>query len=255
MTASEVALITGASSGIGRAIALRAGRHGWAVGVNYRSHVEAAEEVVREVRAAGGEAMAIQADVTDGGQVAHMVDAVVDGFGAISVLVNNVGDVIRRVSFLETDEALWDAVMAFNLRSAFLCTRRVLPHMLEARRGSIVNVSSLAARTGGAGSGVIAYGAAKAGLEAMTVGLARDYAGAGVRVNAVQVGIVQTLLHARTEFDPAYGDAEGFIRRVAAAAPLKRAAVADEIAAAVMYLASDEASYVTGSVLTVAGGL
>ncbi len=248
-------LISGGTSGIGRATASAFAREGSRVAVTYARDEQAAEELVGEVRRAGGNLLAFRGDATQADAVRDTVAQVRSALGDIDVLVNNVGGVIKRVPFVDCDESLWDTVIAFNLKSAFLFTREVLPQMIARRYGRIVNVSAFAARNGGAGNGSIPYGAAKAGLEALTIGLARDYADTGVRINAVQLGLVDTPLHAHTDYDPTYGSALDFMNKVGRLTPMHRAAQPEEVATAIVYLASDQASYITGAILSVTGGL
>ncbi len=251
----RVALVTGGTSGIGRATALALAARGADVAVNYARDDASARAVTAEIERLGHRCLAVKADATSAVAVADAVATTEEGLGSIDILVNNVGGVIRRTPFAECDELLWDQVQALNLKSAFLFTRTVLPGLLARGFGAVVNVSAFAARNGGAGNGSIHYGVAKAGLEALTVGLARDYADSGVRFNAVQVGLVDTPLHAHTTLHPKYGSPETFMARVSAATPMHRPARPEEIADAIVYLASDQASYVTGAVLAVAGGL
>jgi len=249
------AMITGGTSGIGRACALQFARLGADVLVTYSRDDEAAAGLLTELNGFGHRARAVRGDATDARAVESAVQVGISEFGGLDVLVNNVGGVIKRVPFLECGEELWDQIQAFNLRSAYLATRFALPAMLEQKRGAIVNVSAFAARNGGAGNGSIPYGVAKAGLEAMTIGLARENADTGVRINAVQVGLVDTPLHEKTEYHPKYGTAADFRSKVALNTPMHRAARADEVADAIVYLASEAASYITGAVLAVTGGL
>lgn len=247
-------LITGGTSGIGRACAVLFARAGARVAVTYRSNPDAARELGAQLEGEGADFLAIRSDASQQGDVAQAVEAA-SVWGPVDVLVNNVGGVIRRSPGIELDPVLWREILALNLDSTYLFSRGVLPPMLERGSGAIVNISAFAARNGGAGNGSIAYGVAKAGIEAMTVGLARDLAGTGVRINAVQVGLVDTPLHLNTEFDATYGRKEDFFSRVSKATPMGRAANPEEIAECVVFLASDRSSYVTGAVLQATGGL
>jgi NAD(P)-dependent dehydrogenase (short-subunit alcohol dehydrogenase family) len=251
----SVALITGSTSGIGRAVALLAAARGWDVAVNYRRDAEGADAVRLRIEELGRRALPIQADVTKPEQVRRMMAHVSDQLGTINLMVANVGEVIRRVTFAETDEAHWDQVQEIVLRSAFLCCRYAIPGMIAAGGGVIVTISSLAATTSGANTGALAYGVAKAGLETLTQGLAQEYGRHNIRVNAVRPGAVATPIHTKTAFDPVFGTGATFAAAVGKNSPLGRPASADDVARAVMYLASDDASYVTGAVLPVTGGL
>jgi 3-oxoacyl-[acyl-carrier protein] reductase len=242
--ADRVALVTGASSGIGRAIALHLADQGARVAVNHKDAPEAAEAVVAEIRRLGGEAAAIAADVTDRDAVQALVAGAERELGPVDVLVNNVGGLIERRPFAQLDDALWDRIQDLNLKSAYMCAQAVLPGMLARKHGQIVNISSIAAETG-APDGSIPYAAAKAGLNALTVGLARELAPHGIRVNAVSPGLIATPFHA--------GNERGFSQRIAAI-PLGRIGEPEEVARVVGYLLSDAAAFITGQVWTVAGG-
>lgn len=242
--ADRVALVTGASSGIGKAIALHLADLGARVVVNHKESPEAAEAVAAEARRHGGEAIAIAADVTRRDEVVAMVDRAVDAFGPIDVLINNVGGLIERRPFIEVDDDLWDRIQDLNLKSAFICTQAVLPGMIGRARGQIVNISSIAAETGAPG-GSIAYAAAKGALNTLTIGLARELAPHGIRVNAVAPGLIDTPFHGANE--------RSFSQRIAAI-PLGRIGEPEEVARAVGFLVSERAGYITGQVWTVAGG-
>jgi NAD(P)-dependent dehydrogenase (short-subunit alcohol dehydrogenase family) len=240
-----VVVITGAGRGIGAATALAAARAGYAVGVNYLGDAAAAAGVVERIAAAGGRAVAVQADIAEPAAVARLFDAVEDALGPVTALVNNAGTTGRITRFVELDLATLRRVIDVNLVGCMLCSQEALRRWRAG--GAIVNVSSIAAATGSPGE-YVHYAATKAAVEAFTRGLAREVAGEGVRVNAVSPGTVQTGIHA------AGGDPER-PARVAARIPLGRVGAPEEIAAAVLWLLSEAASYTTGSVLTVAGGL
>jgi 3-oxoacyl-[acyl-carrier protein] reductase len=244
--ADRVALVTGASSGIGKAIALHLADLGARIVVNYKdaSEAEAAEALAAEARRHGGEAIAVEADVTLRPAVLALVARAEAALGPIDVLVNNVGGLIERRDFTDFDDDLWDRILDLNLKSAFICSQAVLHGMIARQRGQIVNVSSIAAETGAPG-GSIPYAAAKGALNTMTVGLARELAKHGIRVNAVSPGLIATPFHA--------GNERTFSQRIATI-PLGRIGEPEEVARIVGFLVGDRASYITGQVWTVAGG-
>jgi 3-oxoacyl-[acyl-carrier protein] reductase len=243
----QVALITGASSGIGRATAEAMAREGARVGVNYCKNQAGAEQTAESIRKAGGEALVVRADVTRAAEVLAMVEAVRKEWGRIDILVNNAGDLIARHSLTDMTEEYWDQIMALNLKSVFLCVRAVWQEMAERKTGCIINVSSIAGRNGG-GPGAAAYAAAKGGLLTYTKGLAKELAPHGVRVNGIAPGVIATPYHER------YSPGEAF-QRFIAAIPLGRAGTSEEIADAIVFLASPAARYLTGETVEVNGGM
>jgi NAD(P)-dependent dehydrogenase (short-subunit alcohol dehydrogenase family) len=246
----EVVVITGAARGIGAATALAVAHRGDAVAVNYREDGAAADAVVQRIRAAGGRALALQADVADPGDVARLFDQAAAALGPITALVNNAGTTGRITRFEALDLATLRRVVEVNLVGCMLCSQEAVRRLSTARGGpggAIVNLSSVAAVTGSPGE-YVHYAATKAAVEAFTRGLAREVAAEGIRVNAVAPGTVQTGIHA------AGGDPER-PARVASWIPLGRVGQPEEIAAAILWLLSPAAAYATGSVLTVAGGL
>jgi 3-oxoacyl-[acyl-carrier protein] reductase len=243
----QVALITGASSGIGRATAEAMAREGARVGVNYCKNQAGAEKTAESIRKAGGEALVVHADVTRAAEVQALVDAVRKEWGRIDILVNNAGDLLARRSLPDMTEEYWDQIMALNLKSVFLCVRAVWQEMAERKTGCIINVSSIAGRNGG-GPGAAAYAAAKGGLLTYTKGLAKELAPHGVRVNGIAPGVIATPYHER------YSPGEAF-QRFIAAIPLGRAGTSEEIADVIVFLASPAARYITGETVEVNGGM
>ncbi len=240
----RVALVTGASRGIGRAIALELAQRGAAVVVNYHSHAEAAEEVVRLITAAGGTAQAMQADVSDYAQAERLVKDTLTAFGQLDILVNNAGTTRDMVIMMMPEED-WDLVIRTNLKSAYNCSKAAVKAMMRRRYGRIINISSVAGIAGNAGQ--TNYSASKAGLIGFTKALAREVAPRGITVNAVAPGYIPTDL---TDNIP-----EDLKQASLSLIPLGRWGTPEEVAYAVAFLASDEAAYITGHVLSVDGGM
>jgi 3-oxoacyl-[acyl-carrier protein] reductase len=234
------ALVTGASRGIGAAIARRLAAEGWPVGVNYRADAEGAQRVVAEIEAAGGRAVALRADVARPEAADELFAALERRFGTVLVLVNNAGVRADALS-PQIDDDAWQQVLETNLSAAFRLTRRALRGMIRARYGRVVNVASIVGQR--ANPGQANYAASKAGLIAFTRTVAAEVARRSVTVNAVAPGLVETEMTA--------GVGDGLL----AAVPARRPGTPEEVAACVGFLASDEASYVTGTTLTVDGGL
>jgi NAD(P)-dependent dehydrogenase (short-subunit alcohol dehydrogenase family) len=243
-----VMLVTGGSRGIGAAVAALAARNGFDVAVNYREDERAASAIVEGVRSTGVRALAIKADVAVEADVVRMFEAV-DTFGPLKALVNNAGVTGGFARVADLKGPALERMLAVNVTGAILCAReavRRLSTVWGGDGGSIVNVSSLAAKLGGAGEWVH-YAASKGAIQTFTVGLAREVAGEGVRVNAVAAGIVDTEMHL------AAGDPHR-AKRTGATVPIGRAATAHEIAEAIVWLTSPAASYVTGTILEAGGG-
>jgi 3-oxoacyl-[acyl-carrier protein] reductase len=242
----QVALITGASSGIGRATAEAMALAGAKVGLNYCKNRAGAEETVEAIREAGGDAFAIRADVTRASDVQSMVKAMRDRWGRIDILVNNAGDLLARRTLAEMTEEYWDEVMALNLKSAFLCVKAVWEEMAKRKSGCIINTSSIAGRNGG-GPGAAAYAAAKGGLLTYTKSLAKELAPFGIRVNGIAPGVIATPYHER------YSPPELF-KKYIESIPLGRAGTAAEVAEVIVFLASPAASFMTGETVEANGG-
>jgi NAD(P)-dependent dehydrogenase (short-subunit alcohol dehydrogenase family) len=243
----KVALVTGASSGIGRATAVALAERGASVAVNFHRNESGAEETRAAVVNAGGRATVIQADVTRASDVRALVARTIEEFGALDILVNNAGSLVERLKILELTEERWDEVIDLNLKSAFLCSQAVAASMIERKTGAIVNVSSIAGRNGGA-LGSIHYSTAKGGLITMTKGFAKELAPYGVRVNAVSPGVIDTPYHERFSTPEAMKAYVGGI-------PLGRVGTPEEVASVIAFLASDAASYLSGETIEINGGM
>jgi NAD(P)-dependent dehydrogenase (short-subunit alcohol dehydrogenase family) len=246
---SKVLLITGGSRGIGAATALLAARQGWAVAVNYASHSLAADEVVRSIRAEGGKAMAVQADVSNEAQVLAMFQKIDAKLGPLSGLVNNAGVVDVSARLDEMDMARWRRMFDINVMGTLVCTREAVRRMSTRHGGSggsIVNLSSAAARLGSPGQ-YVDYAAAKGAVDAFTVGMAREVAAEGIRVNAVRPGLINTDIHAS-------GGLPNRVKDLQHQVPMQRGGRAEEVAQAIVWLLSDAASYTTMSLMDVSGG-
>ncbi len=249
MNDAPVLLVTGGSRGIGAATALRAAAAGWDVAVNYARDAAAAEQVAAQVRAAGRRAFTVAADVADEAAVLAMFARVDAEWGRLDGLVNNAGvvDVAQRVD--EMSAARLQRMFGINVLGTIYCAREAVRRMSRrhgGRGGAIVNLSSAAARIGSPGQ-YVDYAAAKGAVDTFTLGLAREVAAEGVRVNAVRPGIIETEIHAS-------GGQPDRARQLAPQVPMQRAGSADEVAAAICWLLSEEASYTTGAVLDVTGG-
>jgi 3-oxoacyl-[acyl-carrier protein] reductase len=244
MTDARVALITGASRGIGRAASLRLARAGLTVAIGYRSDPDSAEEVVQKIASDDGHALAVGIDVTDEDSVAQAFDRIEAELGSVVVLVNNAGFTKDGLAVRYAAET-WNTTLAINLNGAFFCARRALPRMLKARWGRVVNVASAAAIRGNAGQ--TAYSASKAGLLGFTKSLAREVGSRGITVNVICPGFVETRMTERTT-----GEVK---ERYMEMTPAGRAGTPEEIAAVIAFLAGADASYVNGAVIPVDGGL
>jgi NAD(P)-dependent dehydrogenase (short-subunit alcohol dehydrogenase family) len=242
-------LITGASRGIGAACARLAAGRGWQVCINYRSDIDAAGAVVRAIEEAGGSAFAVQADVSREDEVLRLFAEVDARGGRLGALVNNAGILARQTRVEAMDADRINRILATNVTGSFLCAREAVLRMSSRRGGSggaIVNVSSRAGVLGAAGE-YVDYAASKAALDALTIGLAKEVAGEGIRVNGVRPGLIDTEMHAS-------GGEPGRIERLKSSVPMGRGGEAIEVARAVLWLLSDEASYTTGAFIDVSGG-
>ncbi len=245
---NRVVLITGASTGIGRAAALAFAAEGAKIAANYRGNRTDCESLVAEIKKNGGDAIAVQADASKAGDVKALVDRVAQAFGGrLDVLFNNAGRWMDRIATTDCSEELWDDIFATNVKSVFLCTKAVIPIMEKQHAGVIINTGSVAGHTGG-GGGTLAYAASKAAVHTITRSLAREMARHGIRVCGVAPGIVDTPLLRRHEKPE-------MMEKLKSLTPLNRLADPKEVAAAVLFLASDEASYITGEIIEVNGGL
>ena len=240
----KVAIVTGASRGIGRATALALAAEGARVVVNYNARADAAEQVVAEIAAAGGQATARQADVGDFAQAEALVKSTIQSEGDLHILVNNAG-ITRDGLILTMSEADWDDVLRTNLKSTFACSKAAVRHMIRRRYGRIVNITSVAGQIGNPGQ--TNYSASKAGQIGFTRSLAREVASRNITVNAVAAGFIETEIWSRVPPE-AQQALLGMI-------PLGRKGTVDDVARAVVFLASDDAAYITGHVLSVDGGM
>ena len=246
---TQIVLITGGSRGIGAATALLAAQHGYAVAVNYTTNAGAADDVVRQIVSGGGMALAVQADVAKETEVAAMFETIDAKLGRITALVNNAGvvDQLSRVDAMSAERL--QRMFAVNVFGPFLCAKEAVKRMSNrygGTGGAIVNVSSAASRLGSPGQ-YVDYASAKGAIDTFTIGLAKEVASEGIRVNAVRPGIIETDIHAS-------GGLPNRARDLGPQAPLQRAGTASEVAQAIVWLLSDQASYSTGALLDVSGG-
>ncbi|MBT1120912.1 SDR family oxidoreductase [Stutzerimonas nitrititolerans] len=245
----KVMLITGASRGIGAATARLAAAEGYALCLNFHHRADAAQQLLEELKSTGTQAIAVAADVADETQVARLFATIDEQFGRLDVLVNNAGMLERQMRLEEMDAARLMRVFAVNVTGSFLCAREAVKRMSTrhgGKGGSIVNVSSIAAKLG-APNEYIDYAAAKGAIDSMTLGLAKEVAAEGIRVNAVRPGVIRTEIHAS-------GGEPGRVERVKASVPMGRGGEAEEVAEAILWLAGEKASYTSGALLDVSGG-
>ncbi|MCD2340053.1 SDR family oxidoreductase [Ideonella azotifigens] len=244
-----VLLVTGGGRGIGAAVALAAAAAGHAVAVNYHRDEDSAQKVVERIAAAGGKAIALQADVSQEEQVLRMFAAVDETLGRLNGLVNNAGMLAPQMRVEHMTAARLQQVLATNVIGSFLCAREAVRRMARSHGGAggaIVNLSSMAAKLGAPGE-YVDYAASKGAVEALTIGLAKEIAAEGIRVNGVRPGLIHTDIHAS-------GGEPGRVQRLEASVPMGRGGQPEEVAAAVLWLLSDAASYCTGTFIDVSGG-
>lgn len=243
----KVVIITGSSSGIGKAAAIEFARAGAKVVVHYNSNKTGADEVVNAISQEGGQAIMIGGDLTIEENVNKLVEETVSKFGAIDILVNNAGTLVERKNVSDMSRELWDRVMAVNMTSTFLCTHTAIPHLKKQQGGRIINISSVAARNGG-GLGAAHYSAAKAAAIAFTKNLAKEMAPFNILVNSVAPGVITTPYH--DQYSP-----DEMRKKFAANTPLRREGTPEEVAYGILFLASDQASFITGETLEINGGI
>ena len=244
-----IMLITGGSRGIGAATALGAAKRGYRVALSYLGNVAAANEIVQKIQQTGGEAIAIQADVGIEADVLRLFKTVDEKMGTLHVLINNAGMLEKQMRLDQMDVGRWQRVLNANVMGSFLCAREAVLRMSSkhgGKGGVIVNISSAASRLGSPNE-FIDYAAAKGAVDSMTIGLAKEVATEGIRVNAVRPGLIYTDIHISAG-EP------GRVDRAKAGVPMQRGGSAEEVAETILWLASDESSYVTGTLLDVTGG-
>lgn len=244
--AGRKALVTGASTGICRAIAVALARAGCDVAVGYRASRQEAEEVAGLIRAAGRNTVVLEGDVALEEQAKAVVEGAASALGGLDILVNNAGSLIQRTPLTEADTQVWRRVMGTNLDSVYYCTRYAVPYLRQSAAGRVINMGSVAGHTGG-GPGAWHYAAAKGGVHTLTMGFARELAPYGITVNAVAPGVIDTPFHQRFS-------SEERMKQMLSEVPLGRIGTPEDVAPLVVFLASDQASYITGQVIAVNGG-
>jgi 3-oxoacyl-[acyl-carrier protein] reductase len=244
MLEGKIALVTGGSRGIGRAIALLLAERGAKVALNYNRNLEEANAVAAAIESKGGQALVVQGDVSIAAEAAALVEQTIKAYGRIDILVNNAG-ITRDTLMMRMSETDWDAVLDTNLKGAYLCAKAVLRPMLKSKGGRIINISSVSGQAGSGGQAN--YSAAKAGLIGFTKALAREVGSRGITVNAVAPGFIETDMTNALSAD--------FKQKIQDQIPLERFGKPEDVAEAVAFLASDAANYITGQVLAVNGGM
>jgi len=247
--AQKIMLITGASRGIGSATAILAAQRGYMVCINYLKNTDVANALVKKITSSGGNAIAIQADVSNESEVVTLFKKIDSEFGAIHALINNAGVLDKQMRVVDMNAARIERMFKSNVLSCFLCAREAIKRMSTENNGaggSIVNVSSRAAILGAANE-YVDYAASKGAVDTLTIGLSREVANQGIRVNAVRPGLIETEMHAS-------GGEPGRVKRLAYTLPMQRGGQPEEVAAAILWLLSEEASYVTGAFIDVSGG-
>lgn len=240
------ALVTGGSTGIGRAAAIALAKAGAEVALTYRSREDEAVSAVAEIESAGGQARAFGADLANAHEAKNLVEHVTSEFGGLDILVNNAGSLVQRAAIEEIDHELWHRIMGVNLHSAFYCTQTALPYLKKSNNGRIINLGSIAGHTGG-GGGSVPYATSKGAIHTFTRGLARELAPTGITVNAISPGVIDTPFH--EQFTPPERYQE-----LAREVPLGRAGTPEETAVAIVFLVSPQARYITGEIIEVNGG-
>ena len=242
----RIAIVTGASTGIGRWAAIALAECGASVAINYNQNLEGAEETRRIIESQSGRAIIVGADVSTKSGATALVETTRAQLGPIDILVNNAGDLIQRCPLLDFSEELWDRVMTLNFKSVLLCSQAVMREMMERGRGAIINVGSIAGHHGG-GPGAAVYAAAKAGVMCLTKGMAKELAPYGVRVNGVAPGVIMTPFHERVSTPE-------MLAQFTAGIPLGRLGTSEEVGRVIAFLASDAASYLNGEMIEINGG-
>lgn len=243
----EVAWVTGSSKGIGRAASIKFAERGCNLVVHYNSSESEAREVAEQVEALGGDALLLRGDVSEAEDVGRMVGEIEEYYGRLDILVNNAGSMIERANLSEMSEDVWDRIMVTNLKSVFLCSQAVLPVMKRQNKGRIINISSIAARNGGSPNS-FAYATAKGGVSTMTRAMAQELVSDGILVNAVAPGRIDTPFHDRfTSIERREEKAKSI--------PIGREGTPEEVADAIVFVASPSANYIVGEVIEVNGGL